>query len=362
MIKRICFFSTGFAFNRLVRMRYYEKIFPKDTEIFLYTTSKYTSKEECKKQWDLNRTNVFVEDYNLLKTPFKLRKFCNKNKITRLVNLGHPGAGFPFLIASLLQKRDYLMGFYGEVFKHKHSKTKWQAIKKFIQLFQFWFVAFFAKKLVFTDLTCYQKAPTFFLTSKKRVNFAAAPVNTSLFVPNNKNLCRKKLKLPLNKHIVIRVGRVNYGKCCDIYLDLVKSNPDILFILIGEWFENEIPKVNYKNLLYLEKKSSKELVDYYSASDLSFALHRHGNGIGIVAEEALSCGVPTILPTTLTMPKSNALILVNHSSKEVNTKLKMFFSLSKTEQQKISKEARNYAEKYCSDEVWEKEFVKFHLD
>jgi glycosyltransferase involved in cell wall biosynthesis len=362
MVKKICFFSGGFAFNRLIRMRYYEKIFPEDAEIFLFTTNKYEDNDKEKKKWDLKRTKIVVSDYHPIKTMFDLRRFCIKNNIDRLVNLGAPGAGIPFIIATLTRKTDYLIGYYGEVIKHKRARGFLKTIKKFFLYPQYILVAQFAKKLVFTDIDSYKKAHLLFLSKRKRIFFGAAPVNTELFTRKTKALVRKKLKLPQSKEIIIRVGRINYGKCGDILTKLIEKNPDKYFILIGEWLEKEVLKIKKENLLHIEKKTSKELVDYYNASDLCFCLHRHGNGIGITAEEALACGVPVILPTTLTMPKSKAVILADVSLDSTDRKTKEFFSLSKEDREKISKESRKYAEKYCSDEVWKEEYSKFHLD
>lgn len=362
MIKRICFFTVGYAHNRLVRLRYYEKIFPKNVKIYLYTTDKYESKKEGLKNWnDLKRTKIEIAKYHSIKSAFNLRKFCQKNKIERLVNLGAPGAGIPFIIATLLTKRDYLMGYYGEVVKHKRAKNLPNAIKKFFLLFQYLFVGRFAKKLTFTDITSYKKAPIFFMSSKERINYSHAPVDTHLFVQSSKEIARKKLKLSANKKIILRVGRINYGKCGDLLLKLAEGNPNMYFILIGEWFENEVGNKNLPNVNHIVKKSSKELVDYYNASDLVFCLHRHGDGIGITAEEALACGIPVILPNTLTMKDSPAILKTSFSVEEINKKIRKFFSQPKKEREQLSKEARRYAEKYCSDNVWKNEYTKFHL-
>lgn len=361
MIKRICFFSTGFAFNRLIRMRYYERIFPKEVKIFLVSTDKYSNKEKEKEKWNLERAEVHILDYSAIGTPFKLRKFCMKNNIERIVNLGAPGSGIAFIISTLLTDKDYLMGYYGEVVKHRRARNLLLRIKKFLLLYQYLLVGFFAKKLVFTDIDSYEKAHLFFMKSRARISYAAAPVNTRLFVPKNRTTIRKKLKLQKNKKIILRVGRINYGKCGDILIKLVEKNQDVQFILIGEWFESEVPKIKADNLLHIEKKSSKELVDYYNLSDLSFCLHRHGNGIGITAEESLACGTPVILPKTLTMRNSSSIIKTSHDLDEVNSELKKFLSLGKKQVEKIRKEARCYAQKYCSDDAWKKEFIKFHL-
>lgn len=361
MIKRICFFTLGFAENRLIRMKYYESIFPKNIKMFLFTTNKYTSIAESKSKWKLKRTKIFIDDYSILKTPFNLRKFCIKNKIERLVNLGVPGAGLVFIIANILSKRDYLMGYYGEVVKHKKNLKISKKIFKFFLLFQYWFVGKFAKKLVFTDKKSFNQAPLFFLSSKKKMHYAEAPVNTNLFVAKNKISMRKKLNLPLNKKIVLRVGRANYVKAGDIFTKLVEKNPEILFILIGDWFENEIPKPKTKNYIHLDKMPSEKLVDYYNSADISLALHRAGAGMGIVAEEALSCGIPIILPNRVTTPNSPAIFKTSLSIDEINKKMNNFLSLSIKEKQKISELARNYALKYLSDDVWKNKFIDFHL-
>ena len=361
MIKRICFFSNGFAFNRLTRMRFYEKIFPKDTEIFLFTTNKYESKEEARKKWDLQRTKIFVDNYHAFKTNFNLRNFCRKNKIQRLVNLGAPGAGIPFMIATFLSNRDYLMGYYGKIVKYKRVQSFIQKIQKFALLPQYWLVGRFAKKLVFTDKRSFIRAPLFFLKNKNKIHYAEAPVNTDLFKPKNKISARKKLKLPLKKNIIIRVGRMNHAKCGDTITELVKANPEIYFILIGKWLEEEVPKLKTNNFIYFERKENKELVDYYNAADLAFGLHRAGMGYGIVAEESLACGIPTILPERLNIPQTPAIIKSSDSIQELTKKINSFLSLPQKEKQNLSNKARDFAQKYLSDDVWKKRFIDFHL-
>jgi len=160
MIKRICFFSVGFAFNRLIRLKYYEKIFPQDVEIFLFTTNKYEKNKAKSYQdkWELKRTKIHVEDYHPIKTAFGLRKFCKEKKINRLVNLGAPGAGIPFIIASLFKKTDFLIGYYGEIFKHRTAKSRILVIPRFFLGFQYIFVARFAKKINLIHYDNYKKS------------------------------------------------------------------------------------------------------------------------------------------------------------------------------------------------------------
>ncbi len=363
MIKRICFFSGGFAFNRLVRMRYYEKIFPKDVEIFLFTTDKYetTKAKSFQDNWELERTKIHIDKYHPIKTPLALRKFCRKNKIERLVNLGAPGAGVLFIVATLFRKTDYLIGYYGEIVKHRKAKGIYQKIRKFFLLFQYILVARFAEKLAFTEHESYKIAPILFFSNKRKNFYLHASVDTKLFSKKNKLEARKKLNLPANKRIILRVGRINYLKCGDILIKLAENNPEIYFVMIGEWYEEQVTKTEASNVLHIKSKSNKELAEYYNAADLAFCLHRLGNSMGIVAEEALASGTPVLLPPISTKEETPAIIKIPNSVESVEQALKSFFSLSEKEREVISKKAREYAEKYCSDEVWRERYIEFHL-
>ena len=84
-MRKICFFSRGFAFNRLVRMKFYEKILPKDVEIYLSTLQE---KDKINK-WNLKRTKIIFQEKNKLRLIINLRRFCKQNEITKLVNLGN---------------------------------------------------------------------------------------------------------------------------------------------------------------------------------------------------------------------------------------------------------------------------------
>src|SRR3989344_9544822 len=113
---KICFFSVGFAFNRLVRLRYYEKIFPKSVEMFLITTDKYenTKEQNYQGQWKLKRTKVIVMKYHPLKLLFEVRDFCRKNNINIVTNMGHPFGMIPLIFGSIGARRKKILYFFGD--------------------------------------------------------------------------------------------------------------------------------------------------------------------------------------------------------------------------------------------------------
>ena len=346
-------------------MRYYEKIFPKDIEIFLFTTDKYdgAQSKNLSSKWELKKTKVHVSDYSILKTPIGLRKFCRKNKINRLVNLGTPGAAIPFILATIGTKTDFLIGYYGEALrKHELKKKIHQKIRAFLNLPLYFIAAHFAKKINFIIYNNYKAAPIFFMKNPRNIYYSHAPVNINRFYPKNKLISRKKLKLQENKKIILLVGRINHGKCADIYKKLAELNSEIQFIMIGKWLEHEIPRFNLKNLQYFERKSPEELLDYYNSADLVFCMHRDGTQMGIVAEEALSCGIPIIHSDKVFAEDSDAILKLPYSAEKISNEIKLFFSLSKKQKDQLSKKAREYALENLSDEVWKERYLDFFLN
>jgi len=357
MIKKICFFSRSFAFNRLVRMRYYEKIIPKNIKIFLFTTNKH-EKENSFLKGGLKRTKIICIDYNAFKLSFTLRKFCVDNNIDRVVNIGNFRGSIPLLIATIFSKRDYILNIFGQIPTFFSSLKKLSFIDFILSLILIMLI-FFSKKLVFNDIPYYKKYSKIF---PDKVIYIAGAVNTELFSPKNKVNARKKLKLPLNKKIMIYVGRVYQLKCSDILVKLIKSNPDICFIVIGEVFDKSFLNLNSENLIYFGKKSSEELVDFYNAADLKFFLHRiKGGGFGLVAEESLACGTPVILPKIKGIKKSKAVFQVPENFEFVNRVVSKFFKIPKHKRKEISKIARQYVLDNYSDEVWKDKNIKSYL-
>src|SRR3989344_5524731 len=152
MKKNICFFSIGFAFNRLVRLKYYENIFPNDVNIFLFTTNKYSGNEKTNYQYQwsgLKRTKIIVEEYNPLKIFFNFRKFCKDNNIDRVINLGFHNS-WPLLFFGCFganNKRDFCVNILTDVFKqHYLVENKSESIKEIISLLYLWPGIFLSSK------------------------------------------------------------------------------------------------------------------------------------------------------------------------------------------------------------------------
>ena len=362
MKKDICFFSVGFAFNRLVRMRYYEKIFPKDVRIFLITTDKYGNAKEEENKWGLNRTKVIVLKHNPIKNIFEIRKICDKYRINSLSNLGHPFGAIPLIFAKIFRDRKVLLYYLGDVLEiFKTTEFSFKKVKFFLILLPYFILSKMTDKSAFVGYRSHKRAPYFFLSNKEKFYFLQAPVNTNLFRPYDKTKSRKKLSIGKEKQVVIYVGRVTYLKGGDILSGIIKLNPGIDFIVIGKWIEKEIPKINAKNLKVIERVPNENLPEYYSASDLTFVYNRQGGQPQITGSESLACGIPVLHTERFYAPDKDFIIKVKDSLKDANKKITSFFNIDKEKRKVISIEAREYAISNMSDEFWKDKYIDFYL-
>jgi len=360
MKKRICFFTRGFAFNRLIRMQFHEKIFPKDVEIYLVTTNKYDKYPE--KKWKLSRTKVVVMDYNPLTFPFKLRKFCKEKKIDRMITVGSSFGGLFLIFATLFTKTDYIENLFTHVFYRLDLPGSiFRKIRTYLDLLLYYPLFSLAKKATFNELNMKKKAQEIFFISPDKTFYLPAPVNEKKFKIKSKTTSRKKLKISKRDKVVINVGRVNYAKGSDILGELIKKNKDITFLVIGKINDPNFPPKSTKNLIHLERVDNEKLADYYNAADFSFCINRGGGGLGISTEEALSCGIPSIILRKWEVKDSPALFKTKPSVKEANKVLKKFFSKSNEERKKLAKEARNFVLDNYSYKALKKEYTKVYL-
>jgi glycosyltransferase involved in cell wall biosynthesis len=359
MKKKVCFFSRGFAFNRLVRMQFYEKTFPREVDMYLIVSDKYEKQPE--KKWPLTRTKVVNIGYEPIKFPFKLRKFCRENEIDRMITVGSSFGGFFLLFATLLREVDYVENLFTHVFYRFELQKKYlDKIKTFLDLFVYYPLFFFAQKATFTEKGLERKARRVFLVSKRKTRYLPAPVNEKRFRPSSKRLARKKLKLPLNENIVIHVGRVNSSKGSEILRKLIKLRKDIFFVVVGEINDSDFPK-SAKNLIHLDKIENRNLPDYYNASDFSFCINQGGGGLGIATQEALSCGVPCVILKKWEIKNTISLFKTEESLEEVNSVLSKFFNMSLVEREKISKEARQFILENYSYSALGKKYIEAYL-
>lgn len=127
--------------------------------------------------------------------------------------------------------------------------------------------------------------------SKDKISVHPNGINSELFYPKNKTLCKSSLNINENDFVVVYVGGFIHRKGS---LRLSKAleeinNPNIKAIFIGKGPE----KPTYYNIIYCGSVLHKELVDYLNAGDI-FVLPTINEGSCNAIIEAMACGLPII--------------------------------------------------------------------
>lgn len=355
MIKRLCIFTSGFAHNRQGILDYLEKIIPNEVELFLFVS------KEAKSKYHSKRIKIVESGLNKYLCFFELRKFCKKNKIDRLINMGSlPQEGFSIALASLFSKTDFVTYLVINPFEFLNYKLSKWSVKSFFQTILLFPFLLFPKKIFVCskDITKICQKYAFF--SRKKIYQLPGTVDTSLFSPKNKKITRKKLNLPFDKKIILTVGRIEDAKGADITFKLAKINPEILFILIGEP-DSKYKSLKMKNVFFLGRKSPKELVDYYNSADLYLSPSR-AEGFGLTPREAMACGTPALVSDILALrmiePAIKSKLNVESFEKEIDN----FFALSLNKKKELSTKSREYVIKESGYESCKNLYSKLLLD
>jgi glycosyltransferase involved in cell wall biosynthesis len=339
--ERIGFFSRCYAFNRHVRLSAYSKMFP-EAKLVLFTTNLM---KDIKK-WKGVKNLEIVELKPTIMGYLGLIKYCRKNKLKYLSNLGHPKS-FPIILLNKIINGTKFICFRGRLKEY---------------LWEYLFSSRFADKIMVNDLELYENMKH--SKYRNKAYYLPAPTDTDFYVKKDRKSIRKKLKLPLNKKIVISVGRVSEHKGSDFLYNAIKSNKDILFVVIGAIVDKRFNDLNSPNYLYLGTKESSELVDYFNAADLGlFVILIDGGGLAMTAHECLSCGTPIIVADR--KRKNNCaecIILSKESVEGVNENIRKFFSDKRNEGNEIREMSRDFAINRCSMKKWKNEYRKVFLD
>ena len=123
-------------------------------------------------------------------------------------------------------------------------------------------------------------------------------------MPEKRLEMRKKLGISQNAIVVLTVRRIVYKNGIDTLIDAanlaVKKNPNIVFLIvgIGPNMENAQEKIKQlglaKNVVFAGFVSSEELPFYYNTADFFVVPSKSGEGLPLVAEEAMACGLPVV--------------------------------------------------------------------
>lgn len=115
---------------------------------------------------------------------------------------------------------------------------------------------------------------------------------------------RKKLGIPKNAIVVLTVRRLVYKNGVDTLIDsaniAVKKNPRIVFLVVGKGPDSDSVKLRIQqleiegNFKLAGFVSDEDLPSYYNAADFFVLPSKSGEGLPLVALEAMACALPVI--------------------------------------------------------------------
>lgn len=355
MVKKICFFSTSFAYHKQIKMENLQKILPKEVDLFLLTPP-------AQNKYKLSRTKVIEISGNKLNFVLKLRKFCEKKKIDILNNLGGPREVGGMFLATLFIKTKFILNFAGNIFYDpKIHRTFRQKIFRITQNLSFFIPLACAKRIITPAEDIKQILQRYFFFMKDKISQLDYIIDEKIFTPQNKKNMRKKLKLPANKKIIIFVGRIQYLKGSDILYSLIEKNKDKFFILVGAAMDVKFKNKKFKNALIIDALDTKKLASYYSAANLCVFPSRV-EAYALAPREAMLCGTPSIVSDIIALRLLKYAFKAKLTTKSMQKKMDYFFSLSKKEIDLLREKGRKFVIETSSFDSAKKKYLKIFLN
>ncbi len=140
--------------------------------------------------------------------------------------------------------------------------------------------------------------------SKIRVIYNGVDLKRFRIVPGKREEMRRKLAIPRDAIVALTVRRLVYKNGVDTLLDCaniaVKKNPKIVFVAVGkgpdmENVRQQITRLGIEaNFKLAGFVSDEELPFYYNMADMFVLPSKSGEGLPLVAAEAMACGVPVV--------------------------------------------------------------------
>jgi glycosyltransferase involved in cell wall biosynthesis len=136
-----------------------------------------------------------------------------------------------------------------------------------------------------------------------RVHFQKPPVviesgvDTELFRPASEAerlAYRERLGVSAEQPLLLFVGRFVEKKGIKLIRPVIEAHPDWSWLFIGRAGDVDPQSWHLPNLRVIDPLAHAELRNHYVAADL-LVLPSLGEGFPVVAQEAMSCGLPTLL-------------------------------------------------------------------
>ncbi|MDP3012737.1 MAG: glycosyltransferase family 4 protein, partial [Candidatus Subteraquimicrobiales bacterium] len=142
-----------------------------------------------------------------------------------------------------------------------------------------------------------------FQINPKKVLVVDCGVDTDIFKPEDKNRLRNLIGLSPSQKIVLYVGNLVLVKGVNYLIEalpeIIKKHPEVYLVLIGSGpalkdLQREVVALNLEDYVRFEgAKPHWQIPRWMGAADV-FVLPSEREGFGLVALEAMACGVPVV--------------------------------------------------------------------
>ncbi len=207
------------------------------------------------------------------------------------------------LIATLFKKQKIIVQHHGGSWPLKHLKQT----KRYKLFFPLFILAQIWENSVLHNVSCFYALSEDEMNYLKRVapnskiKFQTMGIDDEYFKKVDKKTARKKLGLPLNKKILIYIGRINDIKGIGFLLEAMNKlkKEDILLKIIGfgpqeDKFKKYVQENDLKNVEFLGGVFGEKKLLYLSAVDV-FVLPSSKEGAPVTVMEALARNLPVVI-------------------------------------------------------------------
>jgi len=275
---------------------------------------------------------------------------CKKEKIHLIIHIHEYHSLHGLAIAYLFRKEKMVAQHHGGSWPLKHLKKT----KKFRFFFPFFIFGQFLESLALKNIKQFYALSQEEIDYLKKtapnsnIKFQTMGIEDEYFKNISKKEARKKLKIPLDKKIIIFIGRINEVKGIKYLIDAMENLKDVELKIIGylqkvEEFKKYAESKNLKNVEFLGGIFGEKKMLYLSAAD-ALVLPSMKEGAPVTVMEALARNTPVVVTNVGGIPlmiedKREGIIIRQKSSEDIVNAVREILKWKK-------KNVKEYAEKY----------------
>jgi glycosyltransferase involved in cell wall biosynthesis len=321
-----------------------EKTFKKETE-FEDNNIKY-------KIFPTTLSPMYALDVSwpLIKALKKEIKNNTKNGIKTIIHMHEHHNLQGLLIATLFNKTKIISQHHGGSWPFKHLKQT----KRYKLAFPLFLIGQIWENIVLRNIDCFfalsEDEINYIkdMAPKSQIKFQTLGIEEEYFKKMDKRTARKNLGIPLNKKMIIYIGRINEIKGIRYLIDAMEELEDVDLKIIGfsqdlDFFRNYAMEKGLKNIEFTGGVFGEKKLLYLSAAD-ALILPSSKEGAPVTIMEALARNLPVVATKVGGIPlmidnEKNGLLIKPKNKEEIVLGVRRILDWK-------SKDFKEYANRY----------------